>query len=176
MLARTSRTGPEEYFVVSSSRFRASTECTERAILERHQDIANLLVSVHQTQQRVEEQKIVIETRDPTQRIWILSAAPLGKTPSGARLAIAMTIDVTESEPLTEKLTHESTHDSLTGLVNRHEFELRLGRALDSARRDGIEHALCYLDLDNFKRINGICGDAAATRCCGNFPPCYAER
>jgi diguanylate cyclase (GGDEF)-like protein len=35
-----------------------------------------------------------------------------------------------------------------------------LGRALDSARRDGIEHALCYLDLDNFKRINDICGDA----------------
>jgi diguanylate cyclase (GGDEF)-like protein len=66
---------------------------------------------------------------------------------------------VTESEQLTEKLNHECTHDSLTGLVKRQEFRLRLSHALDTAQRDGVEHVVCYLGLDNFKKVNETCGD-----------------
>lgn len=61
----------------------------------------------------------------------------------------------------TERLSYQATHDALTGLVNRREFERRLEKALLSARRDNLEHALCYLDLDQFKIVNDSCGHVA---------------
>jgi diguanylate cyclase (GGDEF)-like protein/PAS domain S-box-containing protein len=69
--------------------------------------------------------------------------------------------DVTGSHRMSRQLAHQASHDSLTGLVNRREFELRLGRALDSVRNDNGEHALCYLDLDQFKVVNDTCGHTA---------------
>lgn len=62
--------------------------------------------------------------------------------------------DVTHVQRLAQKLSYQATHDELTGLVNRREFERRLERALDGARRDGARHALCFLDLDRFKIVN----------------------
>jgi diguanylate cyclase (GGDEF)-like protein len=61
----------------------------------------------------------------------------------------------------TAKLSHQASHDSLTGLMNRHEFEQRLGRALESARLHAREHALCFMDLDQFKQVNDSCGHGA---------------
>lgn len=58
-------------------------------------------------------------------------------------------------------LSHVASHDALTGLINRHEFVLRLTHAVDSACSDHTEHALCYIDLDQFKVINDSCGHAA---------------
>ena len=49
----------------------------------------------------------------------------------------------------------------LTGLINRREFELRVEQALERARIDSTEHALCYIDLDQFKVVNDTCGHAA---------------
>ena len=135
---------------------RTVSNWTERAVPERHVDITALLCDVHETQLRIEEQKLVIETKDEAQRIWLLSASPLGKTPNGTRLAIAMASDATESELLAEKFEHQSTEDALTGLMNRREFERRVGQALN----DAGDHALCYLDLDDFKSINEHCGES----------------
>jgi diguanylate cyclase (GGDEF)-like protein len=61
----------------------------------------------------------------------------------------------------TVQLTYYATHDSLTGLVNRREFEDRIGRALLSARQSSEVHALCYMDLDHFKIVNDTCGHDA---------------
>jgi len=61
----------------------------------------------------------------------------------------------------TERLSYQATHDALTGLVNRREFERRLEKALTSAREQGRAHALCYLDLDQFKIVNDTCGHVA---------------
>jgi len=72
-----------------------------------------------------------------------------------------ITRDITEAHELAARLSFQATHDALTGLVNRAEFERRLGRLLDSARRDGSSHALCYLDLDQFKVVNDTCGHLA---------------
>ncbi len=74
---------------------------------------------------------------------------------------VGIQTDITESYNLTQQLSYQATHDSLTGLVNRAEFERYLQRALRRAHTDGSEHALCYLDLDQFKIINDSSGHIA---------------
>ncbi|TFH48228.1 MAG: PAS domain S-box protein, partial [Lysobacterales bacterium] len=69
--------------------------------------------------------------------------------------------DVTEAHNLSQELSYQASHDSLTGLVNRRELENRLARVLETARTDSSHHALCYLDLDQFKVINDTCGHVA---------------
>lgn len=69
-------------------------------------------------------------------------------------------IDITEAHELSRQLSYEASHDALSGLINRREFELRLQRALDSVQA-GSTHAVCYLDLDQFKIINDTCGHIA---------------
>lgn len=69
--------------------------------------------------------------------------------------------DVSKERELTEKLSWQATHDSLTGLTNRYEFELRLGECIEKAKKDSSHHALLYLDLDKFKVINDTCGHSA---------------
>jgi diguanylate cyclase (GGDEF)-like protein len=61
----------------------------------------------------------------------------------------------------TARLAYQATHDSLTGLINRREFEFRLERAVHTCRENSREYALCYMDLDQFKIINDTCGHAA---------------
>jgi len=57
-------------------------------------------------------------------------------------------------------IQHLAYHDALTGLCNRTEFEHRLARALKSAS-DEVQHALFYLDMDQFKIVNDTCGHVA---------------
>lgn len=61
----------------------------------------------------------------------------------------------------TRELLHQASHDSLTGLVNRAEFDRRLQKLAETARTESIQHALCYMDLDQFKIINDTCGHVA---------------
>jgi diguanylate cyclase (GGDEF)-like protein/PAS domain S-box-containing protein len=68
--------------------------------------------------------------------------------------------DVREERQVRHHLSLQARHDPLTGLVNRQEFERRLGHAAASAVHGG-EHALCFLDLDRFKQVNDRFGHAA---------------
>lgn len=61
----------------------------------------------------------------------------------------------------TTMLRYQAQHDDLTGLINRREFEIRLGRSLNSVYVNNAQHVLCYLDLDQFKLVNDTCGHAA---------------
>ena len=71
---------------------------------------------------------------------------------------VAVTILRKQTE---EQLTHQASHDTLTGLVNRREFERRAERLLSTAKQDKDEHVLCFMDLDQFKVVNDTCGHAA---------------
>ena len=62
------------------------------------------------------------------------------------------------------QLNYQSSHDALTGLINRREFEKRVERAIRNAQALPAAHTLMYLDLDQFKVINDICGHAAGDR------------
>ncbi len=69
--------------------------------------------------------------------------------------------DVSQIEEMAQQLSWQASHDSLTGLINRREFERRLADLVTTARVDNRAHALLYLDLDNFKTVNDTCGHAA---------------
>lgn len=66
-----------------------------------------------------------------------------------------------EKRILEIQLARQTTHDELTGLLNRRAFDSHLEYALDAARDNGYSHALCYLDLDQFKLVNETCGHRA---------------
>jgi diguanylate cyclase (GGDEF)-like protein/PAS domain S-box-containing protein len=89
------------------------------------------------------------------------SAAPIRDRDGQVRGAVLVFHDVTEQRRLARKLEHDATHDALTGLINRAEFERRVERALSSTRQYGFRHALCFLDLDQFKIVNDTAGHAA---------------
>ncbi|HUR40504.1 MAG TPA: EAL domain-containing protein [Verrucomicrobiae bacterium] len=69
--------------------------------------------------------------------------------------------DVSELRRVTQNLEYQAAHDELTGLVNRREFNHRLQDAIDRCRKTGEPYALCYVDLDQFKTVNDICGHHA---------------
>ena len=77
--------------------------------------------------------------------------------------------DVSESRELNRRLSYHASHDILTGLVNRSEFENRLERALKSAKARETSYALCYLDLDQFKIVNDSCGHSAGDALLGQL-------
>ena len=77
--------------------------------------------------------------------------------------------DVSESRELNRRLSYHASHDILTGLVNRREFESRIDRALKSAKARETSYALLYLDLDRFKIINDSCGHQAGDTLLGQL-------
>ena len=64
-------------------------------------------------------------------------------------------------EDMTGEISYQASHDMLTGLINRREFEARLEKAITDVRRNGRNHVLCYMDLDEFKVVNDTCGHIA---------------
>lgn len=88
------------------------------------------------------------------------SASPI-RNEAGEILGVVLVFhDVTEQRRLSSEMSYRASHDALTGLVNRGEFETRLRRTLNKAHEDHSEHALLYIDLDQFKLVNDACGHA----------------
>lgn len=74
---------------------------------------------------------------------------------------VSILSDITERKSLYEKLDYQAKHDSLTGLLSRYEFEKRSTLLISSISETQDEHAICFLDLDQFKIINDTCGHLA---------------
>ncbi|WP_258725815.1 sensor domain-containing diguanylate cyclase [Cellulomonas sp. NS3] len=67
--------------------------------------------------------------------------------------------DVTETREVQERLSHQATHDALTGLANRALFGDRVRAAVSSAA-PGERLSLVLVDLDDFKSVNDTLGHA----------------
>ena len=89
------------------------------------------------------------------------SASPI-RNGDGELLGVVLVFhDVTEQRRMSGEMTHRASHDALTGLINRAEFETRLRRTLNRAHEERSQHALMYIDLDQFKLVNDACGHSA---------------
>jgi diguanylate cyclase (GGDEF)-like protein/PAS domain S-box-containing protein len=89
------------------------------------------------------------------------SASPIRGIEGEIAGTVVMLHDVTELRGLTQQMSYQASHDALTGLLNRREFERRLGEALEIARSGRQGHVMCYLDLDRFKAVNDTSGHLA---------------
>jgi diguanylate cyclase (GGDEF)-like protein/PAS domain S-box-containing protein len=90
-----------------------------------------------------------------------LTASPIRGPDGQIAGCVVIFHDVSEMRGLAREMSYQASHDALTGLVNRAEFERRLGAALDSARGEGVSHVVSYLDLDRFKLVNDTSGHIA---------------
>lgn len=97
------------------------------------------------------------------------TASPIRDGKNNVTGGVLVFHDVSESRELNRRLSYHASHDILTGLVNRREFENRLERALRSARARETSYALCYLDLDQFKIVNDSCGHSAGDALLGQL-------
>lgn len=88
------------------------------------------------------------------------SAAPIRSETGEILGAVLVFHDVTEQRRLSGEMNFRATHDALTGLVNRTEFETRLRNLLNQAHEDKGRHAMLFIDLDQFKIVNDTCGHA----------------
>ena len=89
------------------------------------------------------------------------SAAPIRNQEGKVIGSILVFKDLTQVRRVEDEMEHLASHDPLTGLINRREFERQLRQTLQA--RDGLDdrHALCQLDLDAFKLVNETCGHTA---------------
>ena len=89
------------------------------------------------------------------------SAAPIRAKDGQILGAVMVFRDVSVTHQLNQQLSWQASHDTLTNLLNRREFERRLSQAVEAAKQDHQYRALCYLDLDQFKVVNDTCGHFA---------------
>jgi len=92
------------------------------------------------------------------------SAAPICDRQGRVIGAVIVFHDVTKERRLKRALSYQASHDALTGLINRREFDNRLHAAVLSAQRGEGAYALLYIDLDQFKVVNDTCGHQAGDR------------
>ena len=90
-----------------------------------------------------------------------ITASPVRASGNNISGAVVVFHDVGELRGLTRKMSYQATHDPLTGLINRREFERCLDEAMDSAHTEEAVHMLFYMDLDRFKAVNDSCGHQA---------------
>ena len=90
-----------------------------------------------------------------------LTASPIRGPGNSISGTVVVFHDVGELRGLTRKMSYQATHDPLTGLINRQEFERRLEEANVAAHADESAHILFYMDLDRFKAVNDSCGHQA---------------
>jgi diguanylate cyclase (GGDEF)-like protein/PAS domain S-box-containing protein len=114
-----------------------------------------------QTKVTVGRRGLMISRGGGDERSVELTVTPLKSHKSELNGAVVVVRDVSEVRGLARQMSYQASHDALTGLVNRREFERRLEESLETAHANEARHVLCYLDLDRFKVVNDTCGHMA---------------
>jgi diguanylate cyclase (GGDEF)-like protein/PAS domain S-box-containing protein len=104
---------------------------------------------------------VLLMRRDGAEIAINESTAPIRDRNGEIAGVVLVLHDVRREREYASQLSYQASHDALTGLINRREFEHRLSLALGSARDLNRTHAMLYLDLDQFKIVNDTCGHAA---------------
>ncbi|MDP3671132.1 MAG: EAL domain-containing protein [Telluria sp.] len=119
---------------------------------------------------------LTLQTPDGKRHSVESAVAPVALEDGELIGAVLVFHDVTESKRLMRRLGFEASHDALTGLVNRREFETRLQRTLEHSQHPGAtSSALLYMDLDQFKIVNDTCGHPAGDDLLKQLAQSYAE-
>ncbi|MDO8704597.1 MAG: EAL domain-containing protein [Sulfuricaulis sp.] len=105
---------------------------------------------------------VVLVRPDGSEVDVVNTAAPIRAEHGGLLIGAVLVIhDVSRARKMAKQLSYQASHDDLTGLFNRREFERRLAKLVDSSESGNQEHTLCYMDLDQFKIVNDTCGHIA---------------
>jgi diguanylate cyclase (GGDEF)-like protein/PAS domain S-box-containing protein len=121
--------------------------------------VALQCLRLHQTIDVSTQNQLV--TRDGRRISVEESASPIWSDDGELMGAVVVFRDVSHERKLAKQLSWNASHDTLTGLINRREFEVQIANALHSAKQDNHVHALLYMDLDQFKIVNDTCGHSA---------------
>jgi diguanylate cyclase (GGDEF)-like protein/PAS domain S-box-containing protein len=89
------------------------------------------------------------------------SSAPINNGDGNLVGWVVVFHDVSQIQEMAQQLSWHASHDALTGLINRREFERRISALIDAGCAGERQHALMFMDLDNFKTVNDTCGHAA---------------
>jgi diguanylate cyclase (GGDEF)-like protein/PAS domain S-box-containing protein len=116
---------------------------------------------LHERREYDRSRYIMMQHRTGFETSIVYSASSIQDDEGSFHGAILVFRDISELRRLERRLTYQATHDPLTGLINRREFEDRLEHAIVDALNSSNEHALLYLDLDQFKVVNDTCGHYA---------------
>jgi len=128
-----------------------------------------LAVAIRRTRPIKSVRPTLLIRRDGNELYIESTAAPIRADGGQISGGVLVFHDVSESRELNRRLSYHASHDMLTGLVNRREFESRLERALKNARSREAQYALCYMDLDQFKIVNDSCGHSAGDAMLGQL-------
>jgi diguanylate cyclase (GGDEF)-like protein/PAS domain S-box-containing protein len=120
-----------------------------------------LAVAIRRTRSIKSVRPMLLIRRDGNEIYVESTASPIRDGSGAVSGGVLVFHDVSEARELNRRLSYHASHDVLTGLVNRREFENRMERALKSAKAHETSYALCYLDLDQFKIVNDTCGHSA---------------
>ena len=128
-----------------------------------------LSVAIRRTRAIKSVRPTLLIKRDGNEMYIESTAAPIRDGSGAVSGGVLVFHDVSESRELNRKLSYHASHDILTGLVNRREFEQRLERSLRSAKARETSYALCHVDVDQFKMINDTCGHGAGDALLGQI-------
>ena len=109
-------------------------------------------------QAKLSEPALLIRQGDGAEAAIELSGSPIRDSQAEIIGSVMVFHDVTKLRALAMQLAYQATHDPLTGLINRVEFDARVEQAIHSANQNEKQHSLFYIDLDEFKIVNDTCG------------------
>ncbi len=106
-------------------------------------------------------EEVILERADGIKFVITKSASPMYAQDGALFGYVTVLRDVTILRTLSNQLSYQARHDSLTGLINRYEFDRIALAAIDDATTENRVHSIAYMDLDQFKVVNDTCGHMA---------------